>query len=135
MNSILGTPILYGHSARPDELVKLSQSHVKDNLIQVDFKVKQNRMPKFSSTYKLGPLISYWMDFRGINNAELARKMGVKPPFISIILHNKSGLSIGALEALIQALNIEPETFFSVTSKYTAFAKPKINSQEKKKIA
>ena len=139
MDIMLSTPRFYGLPSGTDEIVEPLQSHVKHNLIQIDFKVKRNFMPgsrpRFPSTRKFGPLIDYWMGIRQINAAELARRMDVTPAFISMILNNKAGLSIGALEALIKALELEPETFFSVASKFTDFAKRKPTAEEIKKIA
>ncbi len=86
MNIKLLTPGFYGLTTRTNEGIESFQRHVKDNLIQIDFKVKQNRMPKFGQTIKLAGLVSYWIETLKITQAELARRMNVSPSNISQIV-------------------------------------------------
>jgi DNA-binding Xre family transcriptional regulator len=133
MDPILFAPRFYGLTTGADKFVETLQRHVKDNLIQIDFKVKRNILPKFETTTKLAPLIVYWLEQKKMKPAELARRMNVSPAFISLLANGKTGLSIGALERLIQSLDISPATFFSVVWDKTSFAKPIPISKEVKK--
>jgi DNA-binding XRE family transcriptional regulator len=127
VQSILLAELLQGFAFKFQELF---QSHVKHSLIQVDFKVKKNRMPKFKSKGKLGPVVAYFRNKAGMTEDQLAEKMGVSKTLISRVENGETGLTDGSLDALLIALDVTGPDFFARVWTMTDFGRVETKSSK-----
>jgi hypothetical protein len=118
------TPIFNSDSLILDKVVKLPNSHDRYSLTKFKGECKIFFMPKINRPHKLGKVVKYLLDKKGITPAELARRMGISAPMVSDIINNvphKGGLTDGSMEALFEALEVTPLEFFGLAAYLTDY--------------